>query len=1204
MRSRFAFPLLAAALAPFAGAQTFNWTGAADGNWANAANWSGGAPVGGAGTAIVIDLAAPLTLTNNFAGGFTLNSLRFGPSAGAHVLDGNALIFDGVAPTLVSESTASADVIIRAPIVLNQTLSITGGPSFDAQLLFGTGGFSGGGGITWTGGIGAFNAASTYTGATQILGGVLTSSSSTGFGATSGVTVASGAALQLQSGANLNRALSLSGAGFGSLATLHAANGNGTWSGAVTLAGNASFGAINANTLTVSGAVGLGANTLTLTPNADCQVTVTGAITGTGGVLKTGAGLAALSNNTSNYTGATQVSSGILRITGTRPLGNSSLVTVNPGAELQVAGAIGNRPLSLAGTLSAVSTSSSGWSGAITLVGNATMSASFNAAFATLAVSGPTALNGFKLSAAPDPASAANVVSLSGAITGAGSLDIVTGSGSVNLTGNAANTFTGPVTVQGNLTVGAGDSFGNLANSVAFGSGSVLRFSNSANIGARPWTIAGPAGLVVVPSNFSHTIAANISGAGALDVTSIGTGTGGSVSLTGTNTFTGGLRVGTSATVRAGNDAAFGAAGGAIALNGGSLFFNSGFTLPNARAVSTNLGFGGLSAPAGVTATVAADISGAGGLQISGGSGGAIGGTVVLSGNNTYAGGTSVNGATLALDRDARLGAATGALNFAGQNRLLATGDFTIAATRSTTFTNLVVDTDGHNVTFAQALSGSGLTKDGLGVLRFDSANANSATGNFMFVNAGTLQAGVANALGAGATVALASDTRFELLGNNQTLLGVNGAGEIALGGATLVQRAGFGGSFGGVISGAGSLVFENGSFLLTGANTFTGATMVRLGGNLFVGDAQGLGAAGNTLLLDNGGLGTISGPAPLVVDATSALTIGAGGARFSASGRSLVLDLQLSGSNPLQFTGGDSGSEVRLANAANTFVGDVKVSRGGDGAVLGIVADGSLGAAANTLTLGSKFFDGESTRSGRGTLRAFADLTVAATRNVTLDGQPGASGAGGAIDTREFTVHIAGPIGATAAGLGLQKQGGGSLRLDGHNTYTGPTEVLEGELGGTGSVAGAVQLGAGTRLAPGNGAGIFTIGGDLTLAFDSTVAFELGGLGRGSGGYDGIDVGGTLFADGTLQVSLLGGFSPLGAETFQLFNASSIAGTFVNFDLPVLLEGLTWDTSLVATNGTLSVTGVVIPEPSTWALLIGLLALATAAGRRHWAPR
>jgi len=82
--------------------------------------------------------------------------------------------------------------------------------------------------------------------------------------------------------------------------------------------------------------------------------------------------------------------------------------------------------------------------------------------------------------------------------------------------------------------------------------------------------------------------------------------------------------------------------------------------------------------------------------------------------------------------------------------------------------------------------------------------------------------------------------------------------------------------------------------------------------------------------------------------------------------------------------------------------------------------------------------------------------------------------------------------------------------------------------------------------------------------------------------------------------VILDNGDSFVGGETFVLFEIDSIVGTFADVDLFGLAAGLSWNLDNLYTNGTISIDGYVIPEPSTYALIFGALALGLAIYRRR----
>ena len=96
-----------------------------------------------------------------------------------------------------------------------------------------------------------------------------------------------------------------------------------------------------------------------------------------------------------------------------------------------------------------------------------------------------------------------------------------------------------------------------------------------------------------------------------------------------------------------------------------------------------------------------------------------------------------------------------------------------------------------------------------------------------------------------------------------------------------------------------------------------------------------------------------------------------------------------------------------------------------------------------------------------------------------------------------------------------------------------------------------------------------FEITGDLTLDSTATLEFDLGD----TTGFDSLIVGGQLTAAGTLDVNLDASFNPQDGDTFDILDFTTAVGGFDSFDLPSLDPGLSWDTSDLLTTGELSVT-------------------------------
>jgi fibronectin-binding autotransporter adhesin len=267
---------------------------------------------------------------------------------------------------------------------------------------------------------------------------------------------------------------------------------------------------------------------------------------------------------------------------------------------------------------------------------------------------------------------------------------------------------------------------------------------------------------------------------------------------------------------------------------------------------------------------------------------------------------------------------------------------------------------------------------------------------------------------------------------------------------------------------------------------------------------------------------------------------------------------------------------DLRLTGS-NTYSGATTVNGGGFGYVT-ILADSGLGAAPGSPTASHLVLNG-------GGLVNAANFTLSANRGIELVGD------GGLIFTNTGTELDYGGI---MAGTSFIKDGTGLLTLGGDNTYAGTTTVSAGGLiidgthsgvglasvasgariGGTGSLAGGLTLASG---------GLFVFNpDDPTLNVVGTVALD-----------DTFSVASLVNLDGTAinWVSVANGIYTLIGTTASTFDNITNFGSGDPYDIGA-------GRTAYFTNGSLNL--VVVPEPSTFALLGGVAAVGVFMMRRR----
>ena len=552
-----------------------------------------------------------------------------------------------------------------------------------------------------------------------------------------------------------------------------------------------------------------------------------------------------------------------------------------------------------------------------------------------------------------------------------------------------------------------------------------------------------------------------------------------------------------------------------------------------------------------------------------------------------------------------------------------ATGTTTVNLTTVLTPAGITVNnTKPYAFGGAGAISGAtALTKTGSGVLTLTNSGTNTFTGG-VAINGGELQLGGAgNVLPTSAvvTLAAASGVTLDLNGENQLLGGLAGGGtnggDVTLESASLIL-AGNGSEFDGVISGAGTVVLTNGVETLGGANVYTGGTTL-YGGTLTAvnssGSAIGTGPltiAGGTFQLGNASTTGLIPQTIITNNGTFSINhsddftlgiqlVGSGGLTKLALNTLTILETN-SYTGPTTITDGalSIGSAVALGNTTNllTISGSQlgRIELNGNTTLANPILLISKGGAFNApphveSVTGTNFVTGLVSGTTGGSDWVFqsddGDLIVTSnftnttpSANVNLDLRGNALG--------EWRGNIGGGS-SPSFQTSLVKLDPGTWILDGTNTFTGSVSldsgtlvvngkllatsgvnITFGTLSGSGLIAGPVAAGFPGTIWPGNG-GFATLTISNTLSFNSAATAEFDLSQNANDKIAGLS---TVNYNGELLVNQIGNL--YANAVFKLFDAANYTGTFNDISLPSLMAPLTWDTSYLAVDGALRITG------------------------------
>jgi len=905
------------------------------------------------------------TGTSTFSGNITLNTATANYTTTLQAATGGIVDFNTGVWTTNNKAITIGSAGNTGTVQLDNAIATSGGITVNYGTLVLNSAFTGGNmtvasGVTLSGS-GSVGGATGVTSA-MINGSSLTLTGLVTFNGTGNIlsgTVSAPAGVSLAAGAGLANNGTLTTAGSLTLGTGAAMTNNGTFTGALSLGGGTLTGTGGA----VSGATTVNGGTINLTGG-----TLGGTLTVTGG----------------NWNGAGSVTGLITSTSGTFTIGSGAALTANGG--LSVTG----------GTIAATDATS-------TITGNVSYTSDSSSAFAgTIAGSGTTLLlnNG------------AAVWTLGGTDTYTGGTTIAAGqlqlgaagalgNGTSNTAGvsvatNAALDLNGitPTAVVALTLNGTGiGSTGALTNSSA----TAATYAGAITLGST--SSIGGTGAITLPNGID----------GPYGLTKVG---GDTLTLTGSNTYTGTLAI-NGGKLRAdtaginGGDATNG-----ITLGGGTLAANTA-GISTGKAITLASGGGTLDTSATTGSNFSGALTGAYPLTLQGsGTGiysGAIGsssgltkagpGTWTLTNSaNSYTGGTTLTAGTLAFSNGALGGSA---ITFTGGTLQYATGNTQdISGQIFNSTSAITIDPNGGTVTLGSAL---------------DSTNTGGLT---LAATAGTLVLGTVNNYTGSTTVnggMLSVSNLAGATGTNDSL------GVFSSYASALVLN-------GGTLNYTGTDVTTHRTFSLNPTGSGTAATITSTGGALNFTPADST--------YDAVAYPAIATILTLAGDGAAANTLGL---KLSDTGTAAAVSLVKAG----------SGTWILAAGIDNALVKDPGLWSGGT-----TISAGTLQLNASEALPSITTF----VQSGLGGSKSVGNVQVSGSATLDLNGHVNTlnslSGSGTVTSGTGNGMLALGAVGTTFGGafsgnitgtLGVVKFGNGTLTLSGSNTYSGGTTIQTG---------------------------------------------------------------------------------------------------------------------------------------------------------------
>ena len=182
-----------------------------------------------------------------------------------------------------------------------------------------------------------------------------------------------------------------------------------------------------------------------------------------------------------------------------------------------------------------------------------------------------------------------------------------------------------------------------------------------------------------------------------------------------------------------------------------------------------------------------------------------------------------------------------------------------------------------------------------------------------------------------------------------------------------------------------------------------------------------------------------------------------------------------------------------------------------------------------------------------------------------------------------------------SVVGNGFYTQTLGQTIVNGWFSQTS-SQILEGDLSGSGIIAGEVIIDEGANVNPGNlSTDTLAVNGDFSS--NGNLFFEIAGLGA----FDVLDINGNaIFGGGSIEFEFIDGFHAAAGNYWDFLFSDTITGrSNINFVVNGLDSGLTWSVIHIDNQGERLLISV-IPEPKFYLMLLAGLGLTVLVGLRR----